>query len=84
MTMPTDEDTHPPFWRSRHALGWLVLGAIATFFLVTRHFAHLLGALPYLLFLACPLMHLFMHHGHHGGRHHHAQPRTGDDEHEPR
>ena len=22
------------------------------------------GALPFLLLLACPLMHLFMHHGH--------------------
>jgi hypothetical protein len=28
----------------------------------------LLGILPYLLILACPLMHLFHHgHGHHGG-----------------
>jgi hypothetical protein len=28
-----------------------------------------LGALPFFLFLSCPLMHLFMHHGHggHGG-----------------
>ena len=25
---------------------------------------HLLGALPYLFILACPLMHIFMHHGH--------------------
>jgi hypothetical protein len=30
-----------------------------------------LGVLPYLLILACPLMHLFMHRGHggHGGHH---------------
>jgi hypothetical protein len=29
-----------------------------------------LGVLPYLVFLACPLIHLFMHrgHGNHGGR----------------
>ncbi|WP_439896134.1 DUF2933 domain-containing protein [Rhizobium aegyptiacum] len=25
---------------------------------------HVLGILPWLLILACPLMHLFMHHGH--------------------
>jgi hypothetical protein len=25
-----------------------------------------LGVLPFLIFLACPLMHLFMHHGHGG------------------
>jgi hypothetical protein len=37
------------------------------FFLLTQHRAHVLGALPYLLLLACPLMHLFMHHGH--GKH---------------
>ena len=43
--------------------------AIAGFYLVTEHRAHLYGALPWLLLLACPLMHLFMHHGHgdHGG-----------------
>jgi hypothetical protein len=44
--------------------------AIALFFLFTEHRAHLYGALPYLFVLACPLMHLFHHHGH--GGHHHA------------
>lgn len=42
--------------------------AIAAFFLLTEHRAHLLGILPFLLLLACPLMHLF-HHGRHGGGH---------------
>lgn len=45
--------------------------AIALFFLLTEHRAHLLGALPYLLVLACPLMHLFHRHGNHG----HGAPR---------
>jgi len=49
---------------------WVLIGflAIAAFFLWTEHRAHLLGVLPYLLILACPLMHLFHHggHGHHG------------------
>lgn len=62
-------DFHPPFWKTRFAAGWLVLGGVAAYFLLTQHLAHVMGALPYLLFLACPLMHLFMHHGHH--RHHH-------------
>ena len=55
--------------------------AIAAFFLVTEHKAHLLGllgehkvhilgALPYLLLLLCPLMHLFMHGGGHGHHDH--------------
>jgi YHS domain-containing protein len=45
---------------------WILVAflAIAAFFLLSEHSAHLLGALPFLLLLACPLMHLFMHHGH--------------------
>lgn len=43
--------------------------AIAAFYLIAEHRAHLLGWLPWLLILACPLLHLFMHRGHggHGG-----------------
>lgn len=51
---------------------WALIGflLVAGFFLWTEHRAHLLGALPYLLVLACPLMHLFHHgHGQHGHRH---------------
>lgn len=51
----------------RHARSrWVFFGflAVAAFFLFSEHRAHLLGALPLLLLLACPLMHLFMHHGH--------------------
>lgn len=53
----------------RSRIGWVFLGfaAVALFFLWEEHKAHLLGALPYLLLLACPLMHLF--HGGHGGNH---------------
>lgn len=40
------------------------------FWLLQDHWQHALGLAPYLLFLACPLMHLFMRrgHGHHGTR----------------
>ena len=42
--------------------------AIAVFFLWTEHRAHLFAYWPFLFVLACPLMHLFMHHGDsHGG-----------------
>jgi len=46
---------------------WVTIGflAVAAFFLWTEHRAHLLGILPYLFILACPLMHLFHHHEHH-------------------
>lgn len=54
--------------------------AVAGFFLITEHRAHLYGFLPFALLLACPLMHLFMHGGHGGhGRHgqHESEPRAG-------
>jgi len=56
-------------WRNKVA--WIVFAVTAGFYLWTEHRAHLLGALPYLLLLACPLMHIFMHRGHghgHGGK----------------
>lgn len=66
----SDEQGSPPsFWGSRYSVGLLVMGAVAGYFLLTEHLAHVLQALPYLLLLACPLMHVFMHHGHGGHRH---------------
>jgi hypothetical protein len=62
---------HPPrFWLSRRGVGCVVLAVVAGWFLWQEHRAHLLGALPYLIVLACPLMHVFMHRGHKG---HHGQ-----------
>jgi hypothetical protein len=43
---------------------WGSIGIIA-YFLITEHRAHVIQFLPYLLLLACPFMHMFMHHGHH-------------------
>ena len=59
---------------------WVFYGflAIAGFLLFTEHRAHVLGILPYLLLLACPLMHMFMHHGHGGHHTHHNQPSDGE------
>jgi hypothetical protein len=65
-------DAHPSFWSSRYAIGMVVIGGVAAYFLLTEHLAHVVGALPYLLLLACPLMHVFMHGGH-GHGHHHVQ-----------
>ncbi|MCW2319309.1 hypothetical protein M2322_004884 [Rhodoblastus acidophilus] len=60
--------------------GWALCAflAIGAFYLVTEHTAHLFGALPYLLLLACPLMHLFMHGGH--GGHQHGKSETGKED----
>ncbi|MPV70470.1 DUF2933 domain-containing protein [Burkholderia sp. BE17] len=70
-------ESSPRFWRSRYGIGMLVLGAIAGYFLLKEHTAHVVGFLPFLLLAACPLMHLFMHHGH-GGHDHasHTPPDT--------
>lgn len=45
-----------------------VLAAVSVS-LMTSHREHLALALPYLLLLACPLMHIFGH-GHHHSSHH--------------
>lgn len=54
---------------------WLGFLGVAGFFLVTEHRAHLLGFLPFVLVLACPLMHLFHHRGH--GAHASEDSRAG-------
>ena len=58
-----------PRWRRLHIpwmLGFCLFLAIALFFLWEEHRAHILGALPYVLLLACPIIHLLMHRGHGG------------------
>ena len=63
----SQHDVRPKaFWGSRYSVGLVVLGVIALYFLLTEHRAHFFFALPFLLLLACPLMHIFMHHGHGG------------------
>jgi hypothetical protein len=47
-----------PWFRSRSGAVFLGFIAIAAFFLWEEHKAHILGILPYVLFLLCPLLHL--------------------------
>lgn len=81
MSLDHDRQPTPGFWKSRTGLVTLGFLAIALFFLLTEHRAHVFGVLPWLLILACPLMHLFMHRGHgHGGQHQHGsrEPDQGE------
>lgn len=61
---------------------WVFIGfaAIAAYFLIAEHKAHLSGWLSaygiWLLLLACPLLHMFMH-GSHGGHGGHDRDRNG-------
>ena len=82
-TTSRHEPGPPAFWGSRFSIGFFVLGAIATYLLLSEHRAHFIGALPLLLLLACPLMHVFMHGGHGGhdgghADHQAARNKTGD------
>ncbi|AOJ58001.1 hypothetical protein AQ477_16810 [Burkholderia thailandensis] len=79
MSAPRRSHSHR---RSRIVIGMLLLGATAAFVWLPRHRYHVLGFLPYLLLLACPLAHVFMHRGH---RHRDASgnatpPDAGDDD----
>ena len=73
------EQTHPEtgqysFW------SWAFIAAavvIVGYYLLTEHQAHVFAALPWLLILACPLMHMFMGHGGHGN---HGRSRREDDQ----
>jgi hypothetical protein len=64
-----NDHAREPFWRSRSGIVVAGFLAIAGFLVLVEHAAHVYELLPYLLILACPLMHLFHHRGGHGGHH---------------
>lgn len=65
MSQQDHQHTQRTLSRSR----WVFIGfmLVIGYFLYAEHRAHVVQYLPYLLLLACPLMHVFMHrgHGHH-------------------
>jgi hypothetical protein len=65
---------------TRPSMPVLALGSFALALLVVDHWAHVLGWLPYLLLLACPLMHL-MHGRQHGTGDRPAARRHGGESH---
>lgn len=50
-------------------------GATLAYLFFGEHRVHLLGYLPFLFLLACPLLHMTMHGGHGGG---HGPDHPGD------
>lgn len=66
-------------WLSLHGLLTLLLVGLSLYVLVVEHAEHILPFLPYLVLLLCPLMHVFMHKGHHHRGSHHQV----DEEHRP-
>ncbi|MFC0808896.1 DUF2933 domain-containing protein [Ensifer sp. P24N7] len=65
-------------WDRKWTLFAASLAVIAAFFVLREHWQHALGLAPYLLLLACPLMHLF--HGHGAHRHGHEGDHTKTDD----
>ena len=64
-THPVGTDSAPSWWRTRAGIAVSGFALVGAFYVLREHTGHALGALPYLLLLACPLMHLLMHRGHH-------------------
>ena len=61
--------------RSAGAGRWVFWGfvLIAAYFLLTEHRAHFIQSLPFLLLIACPLLHMFHRHGGHRGHDEHKE-----------
>ena len=59
---------HGPNGASRGRMVAYGFLAVVAFLLFTEHRGHVLGVLPYVLLLLCPLMHFLMP-GRHGGWH---------------
>ncbi len=62
---------------------WLAFGGFAVLAIAVlweEHKLHIMGALPYLILAACPLMHL-LHHGHGGHHGEHGHDRDEGDRH---
>jgi hypothetical protein len=78
MTSEQNPQTHNR-WSPATIIAFLGFAAVAAFYLWTEHRAHLLGALPFLIFLICPLMHFFMHRGHGHGGHDGVEKPAGHD-----
>jgi hypothetical protein len=68
----------PSRWRSPLGVFMLIAGAVGVYYLLTEHLAHVSQAVPYLILLACPLMHLFHGHGRHEHQGHERSSRTED------
>lgn len=76
MNQPVNGFPAPSFLRRPADMTFVTLALIVGFFLLRGHWGHVFGYWPYLLLLACPLMHLM--HGHSGyGQHSDHVPSRG-------
>jgi hypothetical protein len=59
-------------FRAGKGMALLAVAILVGGYFVIWHQQHVFAALPFLVILACPLMHLFMHRGHGGHGHRHG------------
>ncbi|MGK7865458.1 DUF2933 domain-containing protein [Falsiroseomonas sp. E2-1-a4] len=64
-----NHDAPRSWWRTPTGITVIGFALVLAFYILREHYAHAFGLLPYLIILACPLMHLFMHRGHGGHSH---------------
>ncbi|OMH31771.1 DUF2933 domain-containing protein [Motiliproteus sp. MSK22-1] len=57
------------FWFTPKGIAAIGLIGAVSYFLFVEHQQHIFSFLPFLILLACPLMHIFMHRGHGGHDH---------------
>ena len=57
------------WWKTPFGMVCIFFFIVAVYFLFMEHRAHIGGNWIYLILLACPLMHIFMHGGHGGHNH---------------
>jgi hypothetical protein len=74
-----DHNSAPRKFWSRGNIVLIAFLAVGGFLLIAEHRAHLWGYWPFLILLACPLLHVFMHGGHggHGGAGEDQPPQGG-------
>ena len=58
------DKTRLAWWRTSTGVTSLGVALVGLFYVLREHYGHVLGAPPYLILLACPLMHLLLHRGH--------------------
>lgn len=72
------EPTKSESFFRRHRWLSIVAILILLYFLLIEHREHVWPYLPFIFLLACPLMHMFMHHG--GGHAHRKEPEAHKDD----
>ena len=74
----------PHTWRRPVVLALASAALLIAFYALREHWGHVLGILPYLVLLACPLMHFLHGHGGRGHRHRDGQAEAPSEPPQPR